>query len=99
MILSIEKSTRTGKRFMAKYKDGDKEKVVHFGSEGATTYLDGASDITRENYLKRHLANKTEKYNITNLIISPSLLSAKLLWGATRSLETNLKALNKLLKK
>jgi hypothetical protein len=99
MIVSIEKSTRKGKRFMATYKDGDKTKTIHFGSEGATTYLDGASDLVRENYLKRHLANKIEKRLIENNIISPATLSARLLWGETRSLETNLKALNKLLKK
>jgi len=35
----------------------------------------------RANYWKRHLANRTEDERITNLVPSPALFSAMLLWG------------------
>jgi len=96
MIESIEKSERAGKRYKAIYQDANgKSRTIHFGSEGANTYIDGASDKTRENYLKRHLANARERYLIENNIMSPALLSAKLLWGETRNLITNLARLNR----
>ena len=95
MIVSITPSDRAGKRLKATYKDGDKTKTIHFGSKGATTYIDGASETTRANYLKRHLANATEKRLIENNIISPALLSARLLWGDSRSLDANLRKLNR----
>lgn len=95
MILSISKSDRAGKRYKAEYEVGGKKRVLHFGSEGANTYIDGASDKTRENYLKRHLANARERYLIENNVISPALLSAKLLWGESRNLITNLARLNR----
>ncbi len=72
---------------------------IDFGLKGGSTYIDGdRSNKERENYLKRHLANKTEYELINNLIPSPSLLSAYLLWGPTRNLEKNVNELNLLWK-
>ena len=96
MIISITKSPRTNKRFrvVVKRKDGTTESV-DFGYSGATTYIDGATDKTRENYLKRHMANATEKRLIENLVVSPALMSAKLLWGNSRNIQTNIASLNR----
>jgi len=64
------------KRFVAIYK----KKEYYFGSPTGYTYVDGADEEIRNNYFKRHMANPTEKYRIDNLIMSPALLSAYILW-------------------
>jgi len=94
-IIEVKKSNRKGKKLKAIFSDGN---VIHFGLEDSQTYTEGASKEKRDNYLKRHLGNKTEKNLIENLIISPSLLSAYLLW-LTPSLENNIDILNKMLRK
>ena len=50
--------------------------------------------VKRENYLKRHLANKIENKLINDLIPSPALFSAFLLWGPSTNLEENIKQKN-----
>jgi hypothetical protein len=95
MIIKVEKSDRKDKKYKAILDDG---KIIHFGLDGSNTYTDGASKEKRDNYLKRHLGNKTEKHLIENLIISPALLSAYLLWN-TNNLDENIKILNKMLSK
>ena len=77
----IQKSTRKGKRFMATYANG---KVVHFGQEGGSTYIDHGDKIKRENYLLRH--KKNENWNDP---FSAGSLSRYLLWGDSTNLETN----------
>lgn len=96
MIVSISKSPRANKRLrvVIKRKDGTTENV-DFGYSGATTFIDGATETQRQNYLKRHLANATEKRLIENLIVSPALMSAKLLWGNSRNIQTNIASLNR----
>lgn len=79
-------------------EDGSKQKI-DFGLKDGVTYIDNMRTTQeRHNYLQRHLANKKEKYLIENLIPSPSLLSATLLWGKYKSLEKNVEELNKLFK-
>ena len=90
MITDLSKSTRRDKRFQVDW-DG---KTIHFGSPGATTFIDGATEKTRENYFKRHMGNAIEKTRIANLTPSASVLSAFLLWGESRDLQTNLRRLN-----
>ena len=107
MIIDIKPSPLKYKRYRAtiKMKDGS-ERNIDFGLKGGVTYIDKLPNGTplrtsqeRQNYLARHLANKTEQKLISNLIPSPSLLSAYLLWGPTKSLEKNVELLNKLWKK
>ena len=100
MIIDLRPSPIKNKRYRAKLKMHDgSERNIDFGFPGASTYIDGdRTTQERHNYLKRHLANKTEKYLIENLIPSPSLLSALLLWGKHKSLEKNVEELNKLWK-
>jgi hypothetical protein len=90
-ILKVEKSDKPGKKLVAKISDGS---MINFGSNVSQTYTEGATKQKRENYLKRHLASPIEKKRIKGLVMSPSLLSAELLWGESRSLKKNIKTLN-----
>ena len=99
MILSVSASPRATKRFRAKWTDADgKERYTDFGQPGANTYIDGASEETRQNYIKRHMANPAERAKIVQLTPSPAVFSMYLLWGASRSIETNLRELNRMMK-
>lgn len=90
MIVSIEKSPLKNKRFRVHLNNGDK---YDFGLKDGQTYIDHKNKKLRENYLKRHYVN--EKKLIDNLIPSPALFSAYLLWTGP-NLEDNIKQLNKL---
>jgi hypothetical protein len=90
MSLKIFESDKANKRFYATYKD----KKVYFGQPGGTTFIDGASEQTKNAYWARHYANPIEKYRIDNIIFSPSLLSAYILWN-TNDINKNIKLLNK----
>jgi len=96
MIISISKSPRANKRFrvVVKRKDGTTENV-DFGFPDSTTFINGATETQRENYLKRHMANATEKRLIENLVVSPALMSARILWGESRNVQTNIASLNR----
>jgi hypothetical protein len=100
MIIDIRPSPVKFKRYRATIKmhDGDIRKI-DFGLKDGTTYIDNMRTTQeRHNYWMRHLANKTEKQLIENLVPSASLLSAMLLWGKHKSLEKNVDELNKLWK-
>ena len=101
MIIDIKPSTKKNKRFQATIlQHNGKEKKIDFGLKDGVTYIDNMRTTQeRHNYWQRHLANKTEKKLIENLVPSPSLLSAMLLWGKSKSLEKNVEELNKLWKK
>ena len=89
-IIKVEKSPKQLKKYRAYFNNS---KFFDFGLEGSETYLDHKDPKKKENYLKRHMANKIESNLIKNLISSPSLFSAYLLWN-TADLETNIKKLN-----
>ena len=93
MIIKIIESPKFMKKYRAIFDDGN---YIDFGLKGSKTFLDHHDEKKRENYLLRHLANKREKYLIDNLIPSPALLSAYLLWNKP-TLEEAVKHLNKLL--
>jgi hypothetical protein len=96
MIIGITKSPRANKRFRVSIKKSDgKIQTVDFGYLGANTFIDNATENQRENYLKRHMANATEKRLIENLVISPALMSARILWGSSRDIATNIASLNR----
>jgi len=99
-IIKLERSNRLTKRFKVILDNGEE---YHFGQvfeddSHPITYIDGASKEKRDNYLKRHIANKIEANLIQKLIPSPSLFSYYLLWN-TPSLNENVKILNKLLRR
>ena len=94
-ILELVCSPKPMKRFRIKIREGDKVRTFDFGLEGGETYLDHEDKTKRKNYLARHLANKSEKRLIENLIPSPALFSADLLWGKSSDLCENLVDLQK----
>jgi hypothetical protein len=83
--MNITKSTRKGKRFLATFKDGTK---IHFGQDGATTYIDGASEAKREAYIARHGGGGRESW--TNARTSGAL-ARWLLWGPNKQLDANIR--------
>jgi hypothetical protein len=98
MILSVKPSTAKTKRYMAIWRKPDgTEKVFHFGQPGGFTYVDGASETTRDNYRARHLASPLEGKYIRGRIPSPALFAYWILWGDSRSMEVNIRKLNSLL--
>lgn len=98
MISSISPSPRKGKRFRVIYTDKNgEEKAYNFGQPDANTYVDGASEETRNNYWKRHMGNPREKKLIENLTPSPAVFAGYILWGNSRNIQTNIKNLNRLL--
>ena len=52
----------------------DRKKIA-FGSKGSITYTDGATDKTKENYIKRHKVNEDWTK------INPGSLSRYILWS------------------
>ena len=78
----IKNSTRKDKKLMLILPN----KTIHFGSATSNTYVEGASEKKKENYLKRHAINEdwTE--------INPGSLASQILWGDSRNLETNIKS-------
>lgn len=99
MIIDVRPSPLKYKRYRATIlKHNGEEMKIDFGYFNANTFIDNRTKRERENYLKRHLANKKEKYLVENLILSPALLSIYLLWGPTKSLEKNVELLNELWK-
>lgn len=82
-LLSVKPSPREDKRYMATYClcekknacKGTNHKKVHFGQPGATTYVDGASEKTRDAYEARHKVNE----NWTDPT-KPGTLAKYLLW-------------------
>lgn len=97
MIIKVRASPLANKRFRAEVETHNGIKKIDFGFKTGYTYLDGASLQAKQNYWKRHLGNATEKRLIENLVLSPALLSAYLLWNNTRDLSKNIAHLNKLL--
>ena len=100
MIIDIIPSPLKNKRYRAIIikHNGDKQNI-DFGLKDGVTYIDNMrTSQERHNYLQRHLANPIEKKLIENLIPSPSLLSALLLWGKHKSLDKNVDELNRLWK-
>jgi hypothetical protein len=72
-LVGIKPSSHKNKRFQATFND---KTTVHFGSKGKTTFLDGATEIEKENYLKRHKINEDwQDYK------SPGSLSRYILWN------------------
>jgi len=80
-LILLQKSTRKNKRYMIKFKNPTL--TLHFGSLGANTFIDNATDDTRDNYLKRHSVNEDWSF------INPGSLSAYLLWN-TKDIKKNI---------
>ena len=85
-LIKVEQTPKSDdKKLIAtfcKCKDGkamckDKDKVkIKFGSKTSTTYAEGATDETMQNYIKRHKVNEDWTK------INPGSLSRWVLWSA-----------------
>ena len=93
MIVEIKNSPLEFKRYRVIMDNGKK---YDFGLKGGRTYIDHHNKMLRKNYWKRHLGNPTEKKLIQNLVPSPALFSAVLLWGNYTTLKENAEDLNKM---
>ena len=88
-------STRKDKRFKITLNENGKTTTYHFGSKNSKTFIDHGDEAKKKAYLARHMANKKEKRLIGTLTPSPALFSAKLLWGHTIDIISNLIGLQK----
>ena len=76
----------------------DDNEIYHFGFKNGQNYIDHNDIKKRDYYFKRHMANHTENELIINVIPSPALFSAILLWGPHKTSQENAKYLNDLFK-
>ena len=81
--MKIIPSKAKDKRYTAIFDDGKK---INFGSKGATTYIDSATEKTKDAYLARHKVREDWSNPKT-----PGALSRHLLWGPTKSIRENVK--------
>ncbi len=95
-IIDIKTSSRDSKRYEATLNVDGKEKTIHFGQKGGSTFIDHGDTLKRANYRARHLASKREGKYIRDLAPSPAVLSFWILWGDSDSLITNIRALQKM---
>jgi hypothetical protein len=95
-IIDVKPSFRQSKRFQASLNVDGKEKTIHFGQKGGSTYIDHSDKQKRDNYRARHLASPREGKYIRDLTPSPATLSFYLLWGDSTSLISNIRALQKM---
>ena len=77
-LLSIKPSERATKKYVATFNVDDKEKRVHFGQKGSSTYIDHKDDKKKDAYIARHKVNE----NFNNPLSSGSL-SRYILWNKT----------------
>jgi len=82
----IKSSTNKDKKLMAIFsQDGKKIKTTHFGAKGYKDYTLTGDEEKRKLYLARHA--KRENWNDYK---SSGSLSRFLLWGDSRSLQSNI---------
>lgn len=93
MIIDIQPSTVKSKRFVVTMDNG---KRYNFGYLYGKTYIDHKHKGKRLAYLKRHYANEIEKTLIDNLVPSPALFAAYILWGPYDNIPDNVANLNQL---
>jgi hypothetical protein len=95
MIVDIQPSPVKYKRYRVTMDNG---KEYDFGLDTGSTYIDHHNKIKRLNYWSRHYSNPTERRLIDNLVPSPALFSALLLWGESTDINKNINHLNMLWK-
>ena len=83
ILIGLFPSPRQNKRYRMILKNPDK--IIDFGLKEGTTYIDEGDKQKRANYLSRH--QKREDWNSIN----PGSASARILWGDSQDIETNLR--------
>ncbi len=81
ILLGFYPSPLKNKRYRMVLED---YRIIDFGMKQSNTYVDGASDQTRKNYLSRH--SKNEDWSKIN----PGSASRFILWGESRDIGDNL---------
>ena len=77
MKLTIKKSTKPKKKYMAVFRDKGKiVRTTHFGARGMSDYTRHKDKTRKARYIKRH--KKRENWNDK---FSPGALSRYILWG------------------
>ena len=74
-LISIDKSDRKGKKYVAVFIHGDKTLRIHFGAEGMEDYT-----IHKDPERKRRYLARTAKQDVS-YPASPATLSRFLLWN------------------
>jgi len=96
-IGGLQASKKKDKRYVIHIIDGNKVKSYDFGLKGGETFIDHKDEAKRLAYLARHMSpGSKEKELIENLIPSPALFSAVLLWGRQPTLSQNVADLQKM---
>jgi hypothetical protein len=85
--MEITPSKKKDKRYKATFKDG---KTINFGSKGAKTYVDSATQQTKDAWLARHKVR--EHWNDPKTAGS---LARHILWGSSKSVKENIKTFKK----
>jgi hypothetical protein len=75
-LINIVKSWKPDKKFVALFEVDGRSRNVHFGSATSQTYVEGADDLKKANYLKRHAIRENWDNPIT-----PGSLSKHILWS------------------
>ena len=84
ILIYLGKSTRDGKKLMAVFRNP--KKTIHFGQEGSTTRIEGATQRKRMNYIKRHEKNENWENPLT-----AGALSRYILWGSSKDIDDNIR--------
>ena len=89
-LISVKKSDKPEKKFVATFKDGEKTKKIYFGASGMDDYLKTKDKAQRDRYRARtkSVYNKSDP-------ISASRLAGDILWGDSTSLNENIKSYKK----
>ena len=84
----IKKSSQSGKKMMAifSYPDTTRTRTIHFGSAGMDDYTRTKDKAQRSRYLERH--RRRENWAKPD---SAGALSRWILWGASTSLQENIR--------
>lgn len=75
-LVKVAKSDRLNKKYVATFDIDDKEKKIHFGFKGSSTFLDHKDDKKKAAYLARHKVNENWSDPLT-----AGSLSRYLLWN------------------
>lgn len=89
-LISIDKSHRKNKKFVAVFKLGNKYKNVHFGDSRYKDYTQTGDKNKRYAYWNRH------RKEISQSPDTPGILSLYVLWGDTADINKNIRIFKKL---
>ncbi len=84
-LISIKPSPKADKKLVAKFENNGREKNIHFGAKGSSTYVDHKDKDKKAAWLARHKVrgdfNKPD---------TPSSLAKHILWGNSTSQRENI---------